>query len=126
MTDEQFHNYVGEGIAALPEWVKDKIQNVAFLVADEPTRAQRIAHELADDETLFGLYEGVPLAERGNASVEMPDMITIFKNPILDAYTRDADIRSCIMNTVWHEVAHYFGYGEEWVEGEEQRRGKVL
>lgn len=126
MTDEQFHSYVREGIDALPEWVKEKLQNVAFLVAERPSKAQRIAHELGHDETLFGLYEGVPLAERGNASTLMPDMITIFKEPILATYADEKDVRTCVMNTVWHEVAHYFGYGEEWVEEEEHKRGKLL
>lgn len=126
MTDATFESLVEEGIAALPEWVKAKLVNVAFLIADEPSREQRIEHGLTADETLFGLYEGVPLSERGEEVPLMPDTVTIFKKPILETYTREEDIRVCVHNTIWHEVAHYFGHGEEWVEEEEQRRGKML
>jgi predicted Zn-dependent protease with MMP-like domain len=124
MTDAQFHELVHEGIASLPEWVRKEIVNVAFLVRDEPSKRQREEQGLLSGETLFGLYEGVPLVERGNESPLMPDTITIFKNPILDTYKHDEDIRACVHNTIWHEVAHYFGHGEEWVEEEERKRGK--
>ena len=126
MTDEDFEKLVALGIATLPEWVKEKIVNVAFLIEDEPTPTQRREHSLAHEESLFGLYEGVPQSERGDEAIILPDTITIFKKPILETYTREEDIRSCIENTIWHEVAHYFGYGEEWVVAEEQKRGKVL
>lgn len=125
MTDEAFEKLVEEGIAALPAWVHEKLENVAFLIADEPSEVQRIENALADGETLFGLYEGVPLIERGNQSPELPDRITIFKKPILSAYESAEKVKACVMNTIWHEVAHYFGHDEEWVEEEERRRGKT-
>jgi predicted Zn-dependent protease with MMP-like domain len=123
MIREQFEQYIEEGIAALPEWVRAKLENVAFLLSDAPTRTQREDNDLAENDTLFGLYEGVPLSERGNSEILMPDRITIFMEPICEAYTREEDIRECVRNTIWHEVAHHFGHGEEWVEKEEARRG---
>lgn len=125
MTHEQFEHLVLEGIRELPSWVREKLVNVAFLIADEPSRTQRRENDIHDDETLFGLYEGVPLVERGNESPGMPDTITIFRRPILNTYDTEADIRACVANTIWHEVAHYFGHGEEWVESEEQKRGRT-
>jgi predicted Zn-dependent protease with MMP-like domain len=56
----------------------------------------------------------------------MPDKISIFKEPILAAYSRKKDVAACIENTVWHEVAHHFGMSEEEVEAEEIRRGKTM
>jgi predicted Zn-dependent protease with MMP-like domain len=125
MTDEEFNDIVSQGIDALPAWVHQKLQNVAFLVKDEPSKKQRKEHALRKSETLFGLYEGVPLSERGNESVTYPDTITIFKDPILTAYTSRDDIRTCVANTIWHEVAHYFGHNETWVAEEEIKRGKT-
>ncbi len=126
MTDEEFERAVIHGIESLPEWVRASITNVAFLIKDEPSEETHSEHRLDTNETLFGLYEGTPLTERGNESPLLPDTITIFKNPIFFTYTSEEDIRTCIENTVWHEVAHYFGHDEEWVETEEVRRGKVL
>jgi predicted Zn-dependent protease with MMP-like domain len=126
MTRAQFEEYVEEGVSVLPEWVKAKLSNVAFLLSDHPTRTQREENGLSENDTLFGLYEGVPLSERGNIEVLMPDRITIFMEAILETYKNEDDIRECVKNTIWHEVAHHFGHGEEWVEAEELKRGKVL
>jgi predicted Zn-dependent protease with MMP-like domain len=126
MNDERFTSLVDEGVAELPQWVKDKMVNVAIVVRQRPSKIQRRENDLSEDETLFGLYEGVPLPERGVDAPLMPDIITIFQEPILETYTFEADIKTCIDNTLWHELAHYFGYDEPWVEREEQRRGKIL
>jgi predicted Zn-dependent protease with MMP-like domain len=126
MTEAEFRQHVENGIKALPEWVQRDLTNVVFLVEDEPTARQRTENGLEDEETLFGLYEGVPLSERGNESPLLPDVITIFRKPILEAYEREEDIQACIHNTVWHEVAHYFGHDEEWVAKEEIRRGRIV
>lgn len=125
MDRKHFEQYVKEGIEVLPCWVHTKLENVAFLVDDVPTKLQKEENGLDDNETLFGLYEGVPLSERGNTEVLMPDRITIFMKPILETYQNEDDVRACVHNTIWHEVAHHFGHGEEWVEEEEIRRGKT-
>lgn len=126
MTDTEFEKLVAEGIDELPERIRAKMHNVAIVVADEPTEQQKAQHGLTEGETLFGLYEGVPQTERGFDYVALPDKITIFKKPILGAYAEPSDIRACVLNTVWHEVAHHFGMDEEEVEREEIKRGKLL
>ena len=65
MRREEFEKLVAEGYDKLPEWVREKIKNVAVLVEDEPSEEDREAQGLSDDETLLGLYKGVPLSERG-------------------------------------------------------------
>lgn len=125
MTDEEFLKLVDEGVDALPAHIRAHMQNVAVVIADDPTSAQREAEGLHDGETLFGLYEGIPLTERGaNYGFVLPDKITVFKNPILETYTRPEDIKSCVANTVWHEVAHHFGFDDPWIYNEEEKRGK--
>ena len=126
MTDEEFERLVVAGIDALPSAIQTKMNNVAIVVAGEPTAAQRAEHTLLSEDTLFGLYEGVPQTERGSGYFALPDKISIFKNPILETYTTPADIQECIANTVWHEVAHHFGMDEEEVEAEEIKRDKLL
>ncbi len=126
MTDTEFEGFVQEGIRELPKWVQEKLVNVVFFVKDDLSTKQRKDEELDDDETLFGLYEGVPLSVRGNNPPELPDTITIFKKPILEHYSNTEEVRQCVINTVWHEVAHFLGHDEDWVEAEEQKRGMIL
>ncbi len=126
MTDERFETLVDECVTELPPWVQEKMVNVAIVVRQRPTATQRREHELMEDETLFGLYEGVPLPDRGVEAPLMPDIITIFQEPILETYTTEADVKKSIGDTLWHELAHYFGYDEPWVLKEEQLRGKLF
>lgn len=86
MRKREFEKLVEEGFERLPEWVRGKIQNVALLIADEPSEADRRDQGLEEDETLLGLYKGIPLSERGSHYGEgmvMPDTITLYKRPLL-------------------------------------------
>ncbi len=127
MSDNEFLALVDAGVAALGPGVHARMQNVAVVIADEPSPAQREEQGLGPDDVLFGLYEGVPLTERGLVEdLLLPDKITIFKLPILATYSDPAEIAQCVANTVWHEVAHHFGMDEDEVFAEEERRGKLL
>ena len=127
MTDEEFTKLVEVGIAELRSDIQAKLDAVAIVIEDEPTAEQLADLGCTADDRIFGLYEGVPLTERGLLDeVILPDKITIFKNAILATYTKPEDVQACVANTVWHEVAHYFGMDEAMVTEEEKRRGKEL
>lgn len=106
---EQFEKYLAEAIDAIPAPYNERLQNVAFILEDEPSPEQRRRLNLYPNETLFGLYEGVPLPARNGAAKLLPDKITIFKNPLLAASRSRDELRRNIGHTVWHEVAHYYG-----------------
>ena len=125
MNDEEFMALVEAGVAALPAGVRKQIENVAFVIADEPTPEQAEELHLDSHTTLFGLYEGVPRTSRSVYYQALPDKITIFKNPILSVYDDPDDIAACVEHTVWHEVAHHFGMDESAVRREEEKRGKT-
>jgi len=109
MSDEQFSALIAEVMDELPEEHMAAVKNVAIIYADDPTPEQREQLKLRHDQSLFGLYEGVPLARRQGVTTYPPDKITIFKNPVL-AYTNSyAELRAQVKHTVWHEIAHYFG-----------------
>jgi len=126
MRHSEFEKLVAEGFGRLPEWVREKIKNVALLVEDEPSREDREAEGLADDETLLGLYKGIPLSERGQeygVGATMPDTITLYQWPIEDAAEEDSkDVRDVVAETIWHEFAHHFGMNEHEVQDREQKR----
>lgn len=126
MTDEEFEKLVAAGIDALPDHIHAKMHNIAIVIAETPTREQRTCNHLLPEDVLFGLYEGLPQTERGFDYAALPDKISIFKKPILATYTDPDDIKTCVANTVWHEVAHHFGMDEAQVETEEIKRGKLL
>lgn len=127
MTDHEFMALVDAGVESLPPEMQRHLKNVAITIADEPSADQREVVGLHPDEVVFGLYEGVPQADRGLIDeVLLPDKVTIFKLPILAAYDDPADIKECVANTVWHELAHHLGWDEEWITAEERRRGMEL
>lgn len=102
---------IGQALDELPEeYVSRLLQHVVVTWEDEPSAEQRQSLKLRHNDSLFGLYEGLPLTQRySGADKIIPDKITIFKDPIL-AYCRDmAELKDQIKKTVWHEMAHYFG-----------------
>ena len=77
VSDSDFEKYLGEAIDAIPKPYSDHIENVAFIMEDFPTPEQRVRLNLYPNETLFGLYEGVPLPARNGTLKLLPDKITI-------------------------------------------------
>jgi predicted Zn-dependent protease with MMP-like domain len=120
ISDQQFNDFINEALASLPgEHVKN-IENIAIVMADDPTPEQREKLHLRDDQTLFGLYEGVPLAQRQGIAPLLPDKITIFKNPIAEHAATLGDLREQIRHTLWHEIGHYYGLDHKRIRELEQ------
>jgi predicted Zn-dependent protease with MMP-like domain len=111
ISDEQFEDLIGQALDELPkEYVSRLFKDVAVTWQDDPTPEQRIELKLHCNQTLFGLYEGLPLPQRYSGYGKItPDKITIFKNPILTASPDMRTLKNQIKHTVWHEMAHYFG-----------------
>lgn len=109
ISDDDFKQFVSGAIDAIPELYQEHLQNVAFIVEDEPTKAQIKKLKLGSNDLLFGLYEGTPLPGRSGQTKILPDKITIFKIPLETVSSSLADLKERIRHTVWHEVAHYYG-----------------
>jgi len=109
VSDEQFYEYIDEAVNRTPPIYKERLQNVAFILEDNPSPEQRVRMGLGPNQTLLGLYEGVPLPARGGATKLLPDKITLFKQPLLAKSNNLTELRQNIDHTVWHEIAHYFG-----------------
>lgn len=126
MPRDDFEKLIGEGCEKLPQWVREKIRNVALLVEDEPSREDREAEGLGDDETLLGLYKGIPLSERGEnygVGMTLPDTITLYQVPIEEAAEEDGlSVAQVVAETIWHEFAHHFGMDEGEVREREKSR----
>jgi predicted Zn-dependent protease with MMP-like domain len=121
LSDEKFEKYLSEAIDDIPKPYSDRLQNVAFILEDDPTPEQRHRLNLYPNETLFGLYEGVPLPRRGGTLKLLPDKITIFKNPLQAASPDERALKDNIGHTVWHEVAHYYGLDHAMIHNLENK-----
>lgn len=116
----RFERLVSRALDDLPPEVAAMLDNVEVVVEDEPTLEQigrrgapPVGTDPADD-TLFGLYEGVPLTERGSAySLVLPDKITIFRGPLEREFASPGAIAREVRVTVAHELAHHLGFDEE-------------
>ena len=110
ISDETFAAIAEEAMVSLPEKYTSQMQNVAIVYEDQPSQAQRKKMNLKDNQTLFGLYEGIPMPKRGSGyNLVLPDKITIFKKPLVFASRDLNDLKARVRHTLWHEIAHHFG-----------------
>jgi predicted Zn-dependent protease with MMP-like domain len=122
MDNENFEELVKRGIAAIPEKFVKKIENVAIVIEDNPNQEQLKKLKMRKGFVLFGLYEGIPKTKRWAYGQVLPDKITIFKNQIEQYARTDKEIEKLVQETVWHEIAHYFGMDESQVRIAEKKR----
>jgi predicted Zn-dependent protease with MMP-like domain len=117
MDTEKFEQLVAEAIENLPKELKEHLENIDIVVADEPTPEQRRQNGIGRGKTLLGLYEGIPLTKRtyGYTGV-MPDKITIFQKPIEAISRSNARLIEEIQHVVRHEIAHHFGIDDDRLE----------
>lgn len=110
LSDEEFNRLIAETLDELPGEYTGRLENVLITYEDEPSPEQRERLKLRGGETLYGLYEGVPLTRRGNGyNMVLPDRITVFKLPLLRVSADMESLRAQVKHTLWHEIAHYFG-----------------
>jgi len=117
MTDSEFDDLITRAMNELPQKYIKGLQNVAIVMADEPTPEQIQKMHIDGQHLLLGLYEGVPLTQRGtNYTFVLPDKITLFKNSILKITHNDDELYQQIKRTLWHEIAHYYGLNHNRID----------
>jgi len=108
----RFERLVARALDELPPDVAAMLDNVEVVVEDEPQPHHLAAGEAVDEE-LFGLYEGVPRAERDSSyGLVLPDKVTIFRGPLERAFRSPAAIVREVRITVTHELGHHLGFDE--------------
>lgn len=110
LTDERFDALISQAMNELPQEYITGLENVAIVMADDPSEEQKQKMHLDNQHLLLGLYEGIPLTQRGSGwSGMLPDKITLFKHSILRIAHSESDFFEQIKRTLWHEMAHYYG-----------------
>jgi len=121
MRRDHFERLVAQALEELPEEFQKSLDNVDVVVAANPTRDQMERAGIGPRQTLFGLYEGVPLTKRDRGyHLVLPDKITIFQRPVEAVCRTKDEIRDLVRKTVMHEIAHHFGIGDERLKGLEK------
>ncbi len=123
MERAQYEAIVREAIDALPEHLRARLADVAIVFDDRDPPAR--------GRLLLGLYEGVPLTEWGrDLAATLPDKITLFTGAIEAATATDDEIPNAVRETLWHEIAHFFGFEHDKIHEMEERwrqkRGAAL
>ena len=127
MHPDEFDRLVAAAYKRIPGRFRRRLKNIAVVVEPEPTPAQLARVRVSGGGTLLGLYEGRPLTVRSVFdSFAMPDRITIFQGPHERLARSSEHLEQLIEETIWHEVAHYFGMDEPRVRAAERVRARKL
>ena len=111
---DEFEELVAKALDDLPEQFADLLENVAVVVEEECDPEDLEAMGLdPDEEEIFGLYQGVSLAERDSYYSTLPDRVVIYRGPILRACTSRREVIREVRDTVVHELGHHFGLDDE-------------
>ena len=110
LTDEEFDRLISKAMDDIPQEYIKGLDNVAVVYADWPDQYQAKKAGLREGNILLGLYEGIPLTQRGAGyTFVLPDKITLFKHSILMVSHDEHSLYEQIKRTLWHEIAHYYG-----------------
>ncbi len=105
VSQERFEELVAQALDGIPDDLAEMMENVAVLVEDE-----------GEDPDIWGLYDGVPLTDRGDyggGGMVLPDRIFIYRLPICEGCESEAEVVEEVRITVIHEVAHHFGFEDD-------------
>ena len=117
----RFEEWVDDAWESIPESIRKEFSNLVIAVEDEPSQEQLAKARVPRGGTLLGLYEGVPIKQRGwFYQMALPDRITLFQGPL--ERSAGSEIRQAIYETLWHELAHHIGMNEKEVQAAERRK----
>ena len=108
-----FDELVDDALSTIPMPFAAALDEVAIVIADEPTPEQRRQNDIRDGETLYGLYEGVSRTSYGADWIAVPNTITLFRLPLEADYPDPDDLADEVWVTVVHELAHHLGIDDE-------------
>lgn len=119
MERSDFVALTGQVIATIPTEYLDKIENLTFVVEEWAPPELLAEYDDADPLDFLGEYLGCPLPERSQGDAGgLPDLIALYQGAI-EAYAKEFDVplEEVIRETLLHEIAHYFGFSEEQMDG---------
>ena len=124
MDRSAFEKLVQNSLQKLPQKFKKKLANISVEVEDLPFR--ELLNEMGiRSGSLLGLYQGVPLTEREwNYGNMLPDRIVIYQRTIERFASSPEHIEKMVLDTVIHEIGHYFGFSDNELREIEEMKQK--
>ena len=119
---KHFEHVVRDTINSIPPEYFSKIENLAIMVSQWPTRDELDRAHVNPGGLLFGLYTGIPRVKRGSNYQALPDKIMIYAGPILAISRNWDEVKNQIRSTILHEIGHYFGLSEDEIRNAEKER----
>ena len=113
LSPDAFMDLVAGALEGLPQAVHDALDNVEVMTQEWPSPKQMDYKDGDDRYGLLGLYEGVPLIDRENYTMVLPDRVTLFQRPLESICVTQAELAHEVQITVVHELAHHLGWGDE-------------
>jgi predicted Zn-dependent protease with MMP-like domain len=113
ISDDLFQELINEELNQLVSERGLKLDNLAILFDQQPSKQKLKNLNIDKYHTLLGLYEGIPLSERQGLTTTLPDRITLFKQPLVAKVNSIDDLKKAIRHTLWHEIAHYYGLNHQ-------------
>ncbi len=114
MDEATFNQLVVEALESLPSEFAELLENIEVVVEPRPLPSHRKASGIKPWQTLYGLYQGVPLTKRNRGyGLVAPDVITIFREPLVRDFPYPEALRRQVRRTVLHEIAHHFGIDDD-------------
>mgnify|MGYP003668339276 CR=1 FL=1 len=111
-----------EGIAraafdTLPETFRSLVGGIVFRIDDFPDPDTEREMGLQSPFDLLGLYSGVPVGEKDAGMQTAPDMIFLYRRPLLDYWCEtEEDLTHLVRHVLIHEIGHHFGLSDEDME----------
>ena len=127
MEKKEFEKLVKQSVLELPEKIRKTMENVAIVIENRPSQENLRQVGIRYGNILLGLYEGVPQTKWGKGfGMVLPDKITIFQESIEKFAKSSEEIKELVKNTVWHEIAHHFGFSEKGIRELEAKKRKNI
>jgi len=114
----EFEVIAQEAFGRLPKRFRDLCDGLVIQVDDFPTDEVLDQMNAQTDFDLLGLFQGVGLPFRADsAPVQMPNMIWLYRRPILDYWAEhDESLGTIITHVLVHEIGHHFGLSDADME----------
>ena len=106
-----------EAYARLPDHFRKLCEDLIVRVEDFPSEEVMETMKVETEFDLLGLFQGIGLPFRGDVTGTMPNMIWLYRRPILDYWAESEDSLGAIVTHVLvHEIGHHFGFSDEDME----------
>ncbi len=114
LSRREFEALVDRALRRLPRRFRRKLENIAVVVEDWADEATLEEMGIEPPDTLYGLYRGTDLPRRDSSyGGVLPDVITIYQGPIREDCETVEEMEELVMDTVMHEIGHYFGLDDD-------------